>query len=96
MSAFHPKWTFVSDSFECSPEWPLTDRTAIITRMDIDPTPLERAFALARTGKYPGVEEIRVQLKAEGYEVSQLVGRTLLKQLRLLCDVARRATPDRR
>lgn len=64
--------------------------------MTIDPTPLERAFALARTGEYAEVEEIRARLKAEGYEVSQLVGRTLLKQLRLLCDAARQATPDRR
>jgi hypothetical protein len=71
-------------------------RTAIITRMAVDPTPLERAFALARTGDYAGMPEIRAQLKVEGYEVSQLVGRTLLKQLRLLCDAARHATPDRR
>jgi hypothetical protein len=68
-------------------------RTAIITRMAVDPRPLERAFALARTGDYADVAEIRARLKVEGYEVSQLVGGTLLKQLRLLCAAAR-ATPD--
>lgn len=71
-------------------------QTAIITHMAVDPTPLERAFALARTGDYAGVAEIRAQLKAEGYEVSQVVGRTLFKQLRLLCAAARKATSDRR
>ncbi|HEY1749915.1 MAG TPA: hypothetical protein VGG29_01545 [Caulobacteraceae bacterium] len=54
-------------------------------------TPLERAFALARTGEYAGVPEIRAQLKAEGYATTQLVGPALLRQLRLLCANARMA-----
>ena len=38
------------------------------------PTPLERAFSLARTGKCAGVSDIRAQLKAEGFAVVQLEG----------------------
>jgi hypothetical protein len=49
------------------------------------PTVLERAFALARTGDYAGVQEIRMQLKAEGYALHQLEGPTLIRQLRALC-----------
>jgi hypothetical protein len=56
-------------------------------------TPLERAFALARTGDYAGVSEIRNQLQAEGYETRQLEGPALLKQLRALCDAARHVSP---
>ena len=53
------------------------------------PTPLERAFSLARTGKYTGVSDIRAQLKAEGFAVVQLEGPSLLRQLRALCTEAR-------
>jgi hypothetical protein len=53
--------------------------------MTSHPTALERAFALARTGDYPGLSELRAQLKAEGYAVLQLEGPTLLRQLRELC-----------
>ena len=60
--------------------------------MTFTPTPLERAFALARTGDYPGIVSIRSQLHAEGYETRQLEGPTLLSQLRSLCKDARRAT----
>jgi hypothetical protein len=49
------------------------------------PTALERAFDLARTGKYASVTELRVQLKAEGYSGEQLTGPKLLRQLRDLC-----------
>jgi len=52
-------------------------------------TPLERAFALARTGDYAGIGEIRAQLKAEGYAVAQLEGKILFKQLRDICIAAR-------
>jgi hypothetical protein len=54
-------------------------------------TPLERAFALARTGDYVGPGEIRAQLKAEGYPTAQLEGKALLKQLRDICAAARTA-----
>jgi hypothetical protein len=48
-------------------------------------TTLERAFELARSGKYAGVSELRQQLKAEGYAPDQLTGPALLRQLRDLC-----------
>ena len=51
---------------------------------------LERAFALARTGDYSGVAEIRAQLKVEGYSLSQLEGRSLSRQLRDLCLASRK------
>ncbi len=56
------------------------------------PTTLERAFALARSGEYPGVSEIRAQLKAEGYSIHQMEGPSLLRQLREICTKARSAT----
>ena len=59
--------------------------------MTFRPTALERAFALARTGDYPGVSELKTQLKAEGYATLQLEGPTLLKQLRALCTASRKA-----
>jgi len=62
---------------------------AYITPMH-PPTPLERAFALAVTGDYAGVGEIRDQLKAEGYETVQLSGGPLVKQLRGICQRARK------
>jgi hypothetical protein len=49
------------------------------------PTTIERAFDLARSGKFATVAEIRKQLRVEGYqEKSQLRGPTLFTQLRLL------------
>ena len=53
------------------------------------PTTLERAFALARSGEYPGVSEIKAQLKAEGFALQQLEGASLMKQLRDLCIASR-------
>jgi hypothetical protein len=55
------------------------------------PTVLERAFALARTGNYPGLSELRAQLKAEGYSILQLEGPSLLRQLRELCTASSKA-----
>jgi hypothetical protein len=49
------------------------------------PTTLERAFELARTGEYGGIDEIRDVLQAEGYTLSQLDGPSLRNQLRKLC-----------
>jgi hypothetical protein len=56
----------------------------------LKPTTLERAFTLARSGDYGGVAEIRTQLRAEGYATSQLEGPSLMKQLRKLCEDARK------
>jgi hypothetical protein len=52
---------------------------------------LERAFQLARSGQVASVAEIRTALRDEGYELRQLYGRTLLKQLRdLIASAAKR------
>lgn len=55
-------------------------------------TPLERAFQLARSGEYAGVDQIRRQLRTEGFDTGQLSGPQLMKQLRQLCAQARRTT----
>jgi hypothetical protein len=60
--------------------------------MALRPTTLERAFALARTGDYPGFSEIRSQIRAEGYDVHQLDGPSLARQLRDLCAASKK--PD--
>ena len=62
--------------------------------MAFQPTTLERAFALAKTGDYIGVAEIRVQLKSEGYATHQLEGPTLLRQLRDICVAARKSVDE--
>ena len=56
--------------------------------MDPNVTALERAFQLARTGQYLGVAEIKQQLTLEGYSDSQIMGRTLFRQLREIIRVA--------
>ncbi|HEX9159827.1 MAG TPA: hypothetical protein VF835_06335 [Rhizomicrobium sp.] len=57
-----------------------------------DPTTLERAFELARTGNYKGIGEIRHVLLSEGLSRNQLDGsRSLQKQLRAVCVATRRA-----
>jgi len=66
---------------------------AYMQGMSFRPTALERAFALAKSGEYPGLSEIRTQLKAEGYATQQLEGPTLLRQLREICTSAKKA-PD--
>lgn len=53
------------------------------------PTPLERAFELAKSGKCRSVEEIRRILHAEGYRTVQIEGPLLRKQLRSLITQAR-------
>ncbi|MHA6298528.1 hypothetical protein [Devosia sp. CAU 1758] len=45
-------------------------------------TALERAFALANSGRFHSVTDIRSALKAEGYSLEQITGGALLKQLR--------------
>ena len=54
-------------------------------------TTLERAFALARTGEFASVSEIRARLKRERYDQveAHLQGPALGKQLRQLCEQAR-------
>jgi hypothetical protein len=46
------------------------------------PTALERAFELARSGDYATIEDLKNQLRHEGYTATQIQGPTLVKQLR--------------
>src|SRR5262245_42105791 len=55
--------------------------------MAIQPTSLERAFQLARSGQFSSLEHIRLQLNREGLNPRMVVGPVLRKQLRdLICD----------
>jgi hypothetical protein len=58
-----------------------------------DPTLLERAFDLARSGRFASVADIRTALKRERYEqvVAHLAGPSIARQLRALCEEARRS-----
>nr|WP_082009503.1 hypothetical protein [Methylobacterium sp. ZNC0032] len=47
-------------------------------------TTLERAFELARSGKYASMKELQRTLAAEGYAQQQLTGPVLFEQLRRL------------
>jgi hypothetical protein len=60
-----------------------------------DPTLLERAFDLARSGRFASVADIRLALKRERFEQveAHLAGPSLARQLRGLCEEARR-TPQ--
>ncbi|MFL6843547.1 MAG: hypothetical protein ACJ8ER_01540 [Allosphingosinicella sp.] len=59
-----------------------------------DPTLLERAFDLARSGRFASVADIRTALKRERYEQveAHLAGPSIARQLRALCEEARRST----
>src|SRR5262245_22097899 len=57
--------------------------------MDVNITALERAFQLAKSGDFATIEAIKSKLKAEGYSVSQIVGKTLIRQLRATAAAAK-------
>ena len=52
--------------------------------MDQDTKAIERAFQLAKSGKCRTVKEVKRRLFSEGYDTSQIEGRTLTKQLNAL------------
>ncbi|MDQ4088477.1 MAG: hypothetical protein M3177_10795 [Pseudomonadota bacterium] len=56
-----------------------------------NPTTLERAFALARSGACASVNDIRLRLKQERFDQvdAHLAGPSLARQLRELCAGAR-------
>jgi hypothetical protein len=54
----------------------------MLSAMDHRDTAIERAFALAKSGTCASVSDIRTSLKAEGYDVGQIEGPTLGRQLR--------------
>ena len=52
--------------------------------MTITASPIERAFELASSGKFHTISEIKIALRAEGYDISTVTGGVLSKQLRTL------------
>lgn len=58
--------------------------------MSHDITTIERAFALAKSGAYPTVGDIKRQLKLERFDSveAHLQGPAINRQLRQLCDQA--------
>jgi hypothetical protein len=58
----------------------------------IRPTTLERAFELARSGKYTTLSELREALVAEDFNTAQLAGPSLRKQIRRMCVDAGKGT----
>lgn len=63
--------------------------------MNFTQTTLERAFELARSGEFSTPAEIRQRLKQERFDSveAHLQGPSITRQLRLLCEEARR-TPQ--
>lgn len=59
--------------------------------MEVRKTVLERAFELARSGKCLNVSDILKRLKSERYDIGQLEGVALKKQLMALIEEARRS-----
>lgn len=59
---------------------------------------LERAFALARSGEHDGVDSIRRALRGERLDQvdAHLSGPSITRQLRALCDAARKARSEAR
>jgi hypothetical protein len=54
--------------------------------MEPEMTSLERAFLLAKTGKYLNVAAIKRRLKDEGYSADQVTGPRLEAQLRAIIE----------
>jgi hypothetical protein len=59
--------------------------------MDANKSAIERAFELARSGRFETTTSIRSQLTHEGYSNDQVFGPALLKQLRALISEASNA-----
>ena len=56
--------------------------------MDPDASVLERAFELAKSGRYQTLQDVERQLGKEGYRSGQLEGPALRAQLRGLINAA--------
>ncbi len=61
--------------------------------MTLPPSTLERAFQLARTGECLNLQEIKQRLKSERHDQveAHLQGHSISRQLRALCEEARRS-----
>ena len=56
-------------------------------------TVLERAFELAKSGRFTRIDDLIVRLRAEGYSTVSVVGPMLLRQLRALIRDDKRSIP---
>ena len=54
--------------------------------MNHNKSTLERAFELAKTGKYATIGELRAIIKSEGYSTAQIEGPALGRQLKRLME----------
>ena len=57
--------------------------------MEANLSALERAFQLARSGQVTDVKDIKAQLKREGYDLGQITGSLLVRQLQRIIKAAR-------
>jgi hypothetical protein len=57
--------------------------------MEPDKSAIERAFELARTGRFLDVSEIKDRLRNEGYFTDTVTGPTLRTQLKAMIEAAR-------
>ena len=58
--------------------------------MQANTTAIERAFELAKGGRYVTVAEIKNRLQAEGYSADAITGPQLSGQLKAIIDKARK------
>jgi hypothetical protein len=63
--------------------------------MDPNFSTLERAFALAASGRFSKVSDIRLQLHREGYDYEMVQGPVLFRQLAEAMEQARRRVANR-
>jgi hypothetical protein len=61
---------------------PPASGSCMLSAMNDNPTAIERAFQLAKSGRYASVGHIQKALAAEGYSKNQMAGPSLLKQLK--------------
>jgi hypothetical protein len=62
-----------------------------VATMEKSTTAIERAFQLAKSGRFASMRELEKVLKAEGYSSAQLEGPSLRDQLRELMRASREA-----
>jgi hypothetical protein len=62
--------------------------------MDQNKTALERAFELARSGRFPTAGDISRAISQEGYSAAQIEGFALRRQLTALIKQARAASAE--
>jgi hypothetical protein len=63
--------------------------------MDGTKTALERAFEMAKSGRFTRVSDIKRAVSDEGYSAAQLQGRTLQRQLGELIKAAREGAAEK-